>query len=72
MNGFARAQREWDNAEPPDWDGVYPLNRDCEEQDEDTGDVCGWSGRVDVYYTKTEEHWTCPGCSTEHIDNIEE
>lgn len=75
---FARAQRAYDAMEPPDWDGVDVLERECDAKVEgvvfdgrgeevDIEVECDFAGKVDVYYAQTEEHWDCPKCKTEHI-----
>lgn len=80
MSGtFARAQREYDAQEPPDWDGVWSEGRECgasvpfiSEEQEDKEEICEWSGKVDVYYAGNTCCWTCPACSTEHEEELEE
>lgn len=80
-DGFAAAQRAYENAEPPDWAGVSTEARDCEEVttrtvtnslgfEEDVDEECDFSGKVDVYYTKTTEQFTCPKCGKDTIRDL--
>jgi hypothetical protein len=76
-DGFARAQREWENASPPDWTGEVLAVRTCDHVrvrvvtnslgfDVDYDDECGWQGEAEVSFTSSEEEWCCPECGHVH------
>ena len=82
-DGFAAAQRAWDNAEPPDWTGYEVAHRECDNEWEVEGEnslgfyedqtvTCDFGGDVDVYYDNREETWTCPTCAHTHTVEREE
>jgi hypothetical protein len=59
---FARAQRAYDNAEPPDWDGEGVEYKECDAVIQRV--VTNALGADEAY-------WTCPECGTEHADDAE-
>lgn len=76
---FMRAQRAYDNMEPPDWDGEGVEYKECDEDVDFPEDApedaeqptCTFAGKVDVNYAGWTAHWTCPTCGAEHEDDDE-
>jgi hypothetical protein len=76
---FMRAQRAYDNAEPPGWDSEGTEYKECGAEVEPAADgpedapytVCSFAGKVDVNYAGWTAYWTCPECGADNEDDCE-